>query len=225
MADRIYLSNIAKAWPVERQEHMLVSVKTEAIYKDSKLSAAKRAARDRKALVHLFGEEGALRPASPRPGETDTLHVASLAVLGWSQLDFQAVMLAAQARQTNIRAHHEDLTIAWDCDGPARLAAGEIFDRSRMRAQRTATGGHEAAAQARRADTARRAALIREDWSRREHTTLELLLRAGPRKGVAMAHQLAVRELGKRSTMQNLYDTQQKRAASRAAKELQDAIA
>lgn len=193
MADRIYQSNISKAWPFERQAKVLGEHKT-PVYRDELSGAALK----RRDTSMLFERAAMLRSTSRRSGEV--IRVASLAVLAMSVRDLAEVLSGAAARLATIEAVAENFSIPPDPPVAILAQAIHAWEKARQRA-RTEGGilaGSRVAAERARARTAAALALVQEDWSRptAEVSTAELVERSG------LSYKTLWEHLGKRSKAQ-----------------------
>ncbi len=204
MATKAYISNIAPAWPVERQEKLL-SCEVEgwddvSVYRDILLPRRLRA-RD---PAHLEERRQMLRPTG-RP-RMDIIYVATLAVLAWRSTDFEDVLRAAEARRATIVAINTGKRIALDAP---REEAIEAFRLARANVQREAAAksGAVISKEKRRAASDAKIGLIRELWPKpsKEWSTATLLAMAG------LSRNTVQERLGKRPIAQYLHQRALKR--------------
>lgn len=226
MPTRIYLSNISRHWPIERQEKLLDEMipewrKLTAIYRDMP-SAAKRKVHAPDALPER--DRALLRAVgTPRP---ETIVVAALPVLAFGAVDLNGVLAKAERRGATIRAlYPSDRHIPPDASKAEVHAAVEELNNAKKRPYggRLAVEGRAASLVSRKANIEERLAKIRDLWVLKTHTTKELgviagHVRDGHRKSVPMAHATMVLHLGRREEAQNMHEARVKTAAARAAR-------
>ena len=206
MDQRDYLSNIATAWPLDRQRETL-GEQDRAYVDELRPAALKR--RDQADLERLAE---LLRPASRRTPET--VRVASFDVLAWTWQDFADVIAAAHRRNATLRALDTGAEIPPDATPDVVAEAIQAFARA-TRSRGLVKSRPEIAAE-RKADTLRRIGIIRPFWHLRQPATRELLAMAGSPKhpmapGTAKAH------LGSRPKVQADYEREQASEPGRAA--------
>jgi hypothetical protein len=210
MPDRVYLSNIARTWPIAAQEALLAKAApgwpNVPTYRDI-LLPAKRRGQSREAMTE---RASMLRATSRRP-QDEVIYVASLAVLAWDAGDFGSCLAAAAKRQATIVALDTGRRV------PPHVGADDWAEATKeflaKRRSSEAGGGRKVGAEAskkvRMEDAQQRADSIRPDWTRNDIPTGELLLRAGKRRKIGgksvvvpMAYATAVRYLGHRPEAQ-----------------------
>lgn len=128
--NRAYLSNISPVWLFERQEALLRAALPSypsdvQVFRDE-VDALTRKARNAKALTQ---RAEMLWPKS-RPRD-ETIHVASLAVLAWTQDDMMLTLTLALARGASVRALDVDLTITASSGPNVLHAAAEAFAKGK----------------------------------------------------------------------------------------------
>lgn len=197
---RAYASNIAAAWPIERQAELLAG--RGELYRDV---LPRREIKQRRPVA-LVERADMLRPTARRTSET--IHVASLVCLAWDAVDLMDVFAKAAARHATVVALDTGQEIPPTGDVSVYKDAVEAFAAGKRRA-RTAAGrerGWKVAAENKRKETEVRLKLIADDWGKpeREVGTKELLVRAG-RGGRPMAYTTAIRYLGSRLKAQRAY--------------------
>jgi hypothetical protein len=219
---RAYLSNIVRIWPVDEQERVHAAGTpgwpNVAIYRDE-VKPAWRRAHSAEALI----QRGFMLRKTSRRGGAERIYVAALCVMAWSSEDWMHCMAALDARNATVIALDTGREIPPGATQAQRAEAFSEFLAGRRRAQ---TGesrkvGAKISAERKKADSARRADLIRADWPLRIVSTKDLLLRAGTtRKGggreriVPMAYSIAKRHLGPRPEAQEAHE----RALAREAR-------
>lgn len=162
---RVYLSNIAPGWPIERQEAVLDAKlpgwRDMAIFRDDDVTVRQRRERDPEALG---GRIAALRP-STRASVTD-LHVAALPVIAWNAEDFRFVLTKLGAGNYALVAHETGTRIEPRPSKAIREAAVEEFKATRKRASEEASRlkGAAVSAAKRRATTDAGIARIEDRW-------------------------------------------------------------
>ena len=164
-----------------------------------------------------------LQPTSRKT--TETILVASPPCFAWDVRDFSgALAAAAKNRRATVIFLDTGLEVPPDAGVAVVHQAIEAFDKARRRAQ-TEPGrikGWIKAVENRKADTNRRLNLIRIDWKLRQHTTQELLQRAG-KDGKPMARNTAIHHLGDRKKEQKKWEDHQMYLARKEAKHEQQA--
>jgi hypothetical protein len=210
MNDRVYISTISPAWTVHRQREMLAAVLAgphTPVYEDAVSVRARKAHRGTD-----LEERGQMLRPSGRQASGEVIHVASLSALAWDPADLVVVLAAAAGRRATVRVHDIGMVIP-PADAMALAdAAVQAFIESRRNAQ-TEPGrllGNKVAAANKRAGTAAKIAMIRDDWPLRAVKTTDLLMRAGITYVTAAAH------LGSRPRAQAAYE---RKVARKAAKE------
>lgn len=186
-----------------------------AIYRDE-LTPRHRRSHSTEALT----ERATMLRPTHRRGGTETIYVATLAVMAWTPEDWMDAMAAASARNASVVALDSSRIIPPNAGAADFTEALKEFMAGRRRSQ--TSDGRRAAAEVlaarRRVDVVARCKLIEEDWKGRVVATVDLLLRAGRTpKGrshvVPMAYATAVQILGKRPTAQKMRDAKIKRYA------------
>ena len=207
--ERGYISNMHPGSSIAAQREAMAGV--DPIYVDELGPAARR----RKDTAALKQRAVLLRPTSRAAGET--IKVLGLPVLARGTLDLVDVLAKAAARNATILVMDTGLTLAPGADAATVHQAAADLEKA-WRSPGLGKG-RELAGERKIADTMRRIELIRADWPKpdAEFTTPELLLRAGPRKGVMMAPATAKRHLDSRPEVQRAYAIEQAREAGRAA--------
>jgi hypothetical protein len=224
---KVYRSNIAKSWSIERQaavlSERLAGLKVAASYEDI-LSPAKLKARHPGDLHER--NDAALRRTGRRVNHGEELHVASLACLAWDAVDLAGALAAASARNATVVAADAGLEIppGYGPDMAVRIA--EAFRDAKLRNQ-THPGrsmGYQIAATLRREETAARIEKIRPFWHLRSPSTAELLRVAAGRDGTPMAPATAKTHLGSRKKAQQNYERKlaRERRTAEAEKALSD---
>ena len=195
---KCYISNLSGEWSRERQLEVLGDIADDTSIHFDKLGAIakkeKRASalKDRDALLASF-----------RAGEGDELHVASWPCLVVGPDD--QITLTAETDRLGVTIVVHDIAMRIEPgSAPTRIKAARDALANAKRSRDTETA-REAAMRRRRERTQARAAKIKEDWPKRDHTTEELLIRAGER-GKPMAYITARNFWGKRPEMQALRD-------------------
>lgn len=223
MTIKIYLSNIAPGWSIQRQKEMLterVSGCSDAPTYVDLVPPAKRKAHSPASLINRTQ----LLRETERQGSVEAIIVASLACLAWGQTDFLQCIKAASSRGATIIAANTGRRIAPDAS-PADVAdAAQEFVAQR----RTAKGGpagHLVSA-ANRSSEAKTAALsIRDRWEQptKLYPTDPLLAAA------KICRNTANQYLGKRPDAQRAYQNRMAQAARnqkrRTRVELQEQLA
>ena len=178
MAQRRYLSDLSKAWPVESQRAVIREASGCADMPEywDRLTRRKR---QRPKPEDLEERADMLRPTSRRGGET--IWVAALGCLAIDREDLARVIAAASARRATLHVPGDELVIP--PDPPAALwvdihAAWERRRRQGLHASGRAKGA-EAALSKRRAATAAGVEAVKDDWGNLAVTTAELTRRAG----------------------------------------------
>lgn len=208
MAKKAYLSTIHPAWSLERQRALLgPDAGTEYVDEFGPVHRKRRdpaVLKDRAAL---------LRPTS-RQDADDLISVAAPSCFAFSPDDFSAALAAAATRGATVRFLDTGTEI------PPRPETQLVDQVARQFAVALRRRGlhhtREEIAEQRRKDTLRRIALIADDWPKREHSTQDLLARAGTKKH-PMAPATAKDHLGSRPEMQRNYDRERAREAGRRA--------
>jgi len=180
MITRIYLSNIAPGWPVDRQKELMAArvpgwpdVPT---YVDL-LSPAKRKAHVPTSLV----QRAELLRATSRPGSAEEIVVASLGCLAWEQADFLQCVAAASQRGATIIALDTGRRIEPTASPSAIADANQEFLARRRSKGGSGPAGYLVSA-GRRAANAEAAAMgIKDRWSlpTKDYPTDDLLAEAG----------------------------------------------
>lgn len=215
---KVYISNISKAWPVDRQERLIAEKIPEwpdvPTYRDD-LSAAKRRGQSREAMA----ERGyLLKPASPR---SEVIAFASWPVLAWDTKDLGECWSAAKARGATLMALDTGAVLGPDSGADEWMAVSEDFVAKKRSAE--AGGGRRIGAAAsvkvRTEDVARRIALIKDDWPKPWPPTPELLQRASRERKIGrktvlipMAYSTAAKALGPRPKAQAAFQASLARA-------------
>ena len=177
---RVYISNISKLWPVERQREVLANAEGTAklsVYED------KLTRRGLQARTPDLLEERAdmLRPTSRKTGET--IYVASLAVLAFGAADLVNVLAAAAARRATIEVVADSLTIPPNAPAAVMAEVMAAWERAKRRAltEGGRLAGIRVAAERRRAKTAAALDKVRDDWGKpsSEVSTAALIERSG----------------------------------------------
>jgi hypothetical protein len=162
---RVYLSNIAPGWPIERQEAVLDAKlpgwRKMAIFRDDDVTVRQRRERDPEVLG---GRIAALRPTT-RTSVTD-LHVAALPPLAWGADDFRFVLTKLGAGNYALVAHETGTRIEPRPSKAVRDAAVEEFKATRKKASDEASRlkGAAVSAEKRKAATDVGIARIEERW-------------------------------------------------------------
>ncbi len=166
----------------------------EDVLKKSQLEAARRS----RTGAQLEQRAWLFRPTSRTSPET--IHVASLVCFVFSPMDLGRVLAGAATRNATIIAHDDNLVIPPNPPADLISKALQSLDTAKRRAAGQLTGmkGYQVSVANRLSDTARRIELIRGDWARREHPTVELLARAGRSEGKPLSYTTAVAKLGTR---------------------------
>lgn len=170
----VYLSNLAAAWPVERQRELLAAhvpgwpkVPT---YSDL-LSPVQRKAHS---LASLTGRRDMLRRAA------NEIVVAALPCLGWDQVeDFLQCLAAIQARGATLVALDTGRRTAPDASPDEIAEAAREFVKGR-RASRGGPAGSQVSAERREAEANDAAMRIKDRWRlpTKDYPTDELLAEA-----------------------------------------------
>lgn len=212
MAHRIFMSNISKAWPRERQLSVLGGAaidKGAPTYEDV-LSRRGLQSSDPDLMVD---RATMLRPTSRRSAET--IWVASLAVLARTAEDLAKVFAAAAARHATIVSVSEGLSIPPDPHSAVLAQAHAAWKRGRLKAQTEGgrLAGVRISAEKRRAKTAAALDKVREDWGRPsdEVPTAALIERSG------MTYKSLHEHLGPRKKAQKKQLLREQRAAKKEA--------
>lgn len=224
---RAYLSNIVRLWPLDQQEAMHAKGTpgwpSVAVYRDEVKPVARKAHSSEALSERAF----MLRKTSRRSGD-EHVYVASLCVLAWAPEDWMQCMAALADRNATVVALDTGRVLPPDASQTERAEAFSEFLAGRRRAQ-TGEGrkvGAKISADRKKADSARRADLIRDDWPLRTVATKDLLLRAGTTRsgGVTpMAYSIAKRHLGPRPEAQAAHERALQREARKRELE-QEAI-
>ncbi len=208
---RAYISNISGAWPVERQEQLLKGFTD--IYRDELTKAQIK----RRRTDELADRRRMLRPSSR--DQPDRISIAAWPCFAWDTEDLLVALGHAAEKHVTIVCLSDGIEVEPFQGMPNLGRVVEAF-RNAKRGARTEPGrqkGTDVAAERRRADVARRIALIADDWPKREHTTKELLLRAGTNPKTPMAYATAMKFLKARPKVQRAYEVKNERAAHRKA--------
>lgn len=215
---KVYISNISKAWPVDRQEKLIAEKIHEwpdvPTYRDD-LSAAKRRGQSREAMA----ERGyLLKPASPR---SEVIAFASWPVLAWDTKDLGECRAAAQERGASLMALDTGVILTPEATAGEWQAVVEDFLAKKKSAE-VGGGpriGAAASVKVRTEDTARRIALIKDDWPKPWPPTPELLQRAARERKIGrktvlipMAYSTAAKVLGPRPKAQAAFQASLARA-------------
>ncbi len=189
---------------MERQRDMLDGLGSlyEDVLRKSKLEEARRS-RTGKQL-----EQRATLLAPTSRATPETIHVASLVCFVLSPMDLGRVLVAAAERNATVMVHDDGLVIPPNPTAEVVSKALQSLDTAKRRAAGQLSGlkGYQVSVANRVVDTARRAELIRNDWALRDHTTHDLLARAGRKPGQPMSYNTAVKLLGKRERQQKKLD-------------------
>lgn len=200
MHARAYLSNISPSWPIEEQEKLLAARVPGWPIPTFTDRLKPRALRSREP-EKLTERAGLLRPTGrPEAGE---VHVATLAIMAWRQLDFRDVLVALGARRESLVAHEEGRT--FDLTTPEGMAeAFAMFPVSRTDSGRRKgrLRGVEAAAAAKLADSKADADKIRHRWGVEGYTATGLCAEVG-RSFQTMKRHLGLWEHAKRKRARN----------------------
>lgn len=162
---RVYLSNIAPGWPVERQEAVLDAKlpgwRKMAVFRDDDVTVRQRRERNPEALG---GRIAALRPTA-RSRVTD-LHVAALPPIAWGADDFRFVLTKLDAGNYALVAHETGTRIEPRPSKAIREAAVEEFKATRKKASEEASRlkGAAVSAEKRRAATDAGLDCIKDRW-------------------------------------------------------------
>jgi len=177
MSTRAYLSDVSPWWTMERQEAALADVLPGAtVFRDELDARARRG----HSVASLTARAAMLRPTG-RQLAGETIHVASLAVLGWSEDDVRAVLATMAARGTV-------LVSSEGIDGEP-LEAWRVAKR-RSRLEGAALLGSSVSAERRKAASAAAVAIIKPYWplSSAEYPTASLLTKCGLSLNTVKAH-------------------------------------
>lgn len=181
MTVRVYLSNIAPGWSVQRQKELLAEhvpgwpdVPT---YVDL-LSPAKRKAHSPSSLTQRTD----LARGTWRQEDVEAIVVASLAIPAWEQVDFLQFVAAVSTRGATLIALDTGRRIAPDAS-PTEIADAVQEFVARRRAAKGSTGmaGYLVSAERRSADAKAGAMRIKDRWElpTKDYPTDELLAEAG----------------------------------------------
>jgi hypothetical protein len=173
---KAYLSEVSPWWTMERQETALADVLLGArVFRDV---LDVRACRSHQP-ASLVQRAAMLRTTTR--GGSETIHVASLAVLAWGEDDMRAVLAAMAARGAVLvssEGYQGDPLIAWHAA------------RKRSRLEGAALKGSAVSAERRRAASMASARLIEDRWplSSTTHPTKVLLAECGLSLNTVKAH-------------------------------------
>lgn len=211
---KAYASNISPGWPLEAQKVALADAGTLYIDEISK------AGRNRRLPAELKNRATMLRPTGRLVG-SETITVQSLRCLAWTSADLVNVLAAASARHATIVVLEPAMTIPPVPGAQVWQEAVEQWQqtRSRLYSGPDRKKGFQVSIENRAKETARRIALIREDWPKRQHPTKVLLERAAGKDGKPMAVNTAVLHLGKRPQAQRRHDMQLERLAEKVKRD------
>ena len=175
MVARAYISNIAMGWPVKRQTDLLAT--HVAGWPNVPTYCDMLDARTRKthSPTDLTQRAVMLRPTA-RHRDTETIYVASFAVLAWGKDDFAAVMEAVEKRGATL--------VALDgSDAPSVPA----FAAARVQAARRQAreNGTKAAAERRAAEAKARVRAHLDAWRNPALATADVLERMGVSRNTA----------------------------------------
>jgi len=195
---RVYLSNIAPGWPIERQEELLDEALPgwrELVVLRDVMTVRQRRARVPKTLV---GRSQALRPSTravPTP-----LHVAALPVMGWGSDDFRSVLAALAGGNCMLISHETGTTIQPGAAEADRERAVQEFVTRRRKASKEVSRikGAQVSADRRRARTKAGAERIRDRWGNRAEWKTKDLLREAGAPGRPLSYNAVVGHLGGR---------------------------
>ena len=197
MAVRAYISNIARGWPVAKQEAILADWvpgwPNVTVFRDI-LDARTRQAHQ---AVDLVNRAAMLRPTSSKLGG-EVIYVASLAVLAWSKSDFTKVLSDTARRGATIQA----LDGADVPSAPGFMAAK--VEGSRRQARQNGT---RIAADRRAAEAEAKAMPFKERWRDKTERTADLLAEMG------LSRNTASKYLGRRELVLKRVEAQLKRKA------------
>lgn len=206
---RAYTSNISPIWRFDRQEALLRAAlpgypKGVEVFRDEMDGRVRRGRKP----ASLYHRAEMLRATTKRRGEI--VHVATLAVMAWTQDDLLEALTLALARGVTVRALYDDLTIQPDA-GPDVLHAAVVAFAKGRKAGSAFIGGKisgEAKEAVARAKAQRIADIYgmptdKMSWS-------ELIRVSG------LVRNTIIKHLGKRPAAQLIYEANRKRAVARA---------
>ncbi len=177
MSKCAYLSDISPWWTMERQETALADVLPGAtIYRDH-LDARARRAHD---PASLQARAGLLRPTQALARD-ETIYVASLAILAWSEDDMRAVLNAIASRGAK-------LVSSEGIDSDSLEAWRQAKRQSRL--EGAALRGSAVSAERRKAASLAGVALIKPFWPlpSKEYPTASLCEKSGLSLNTVKAH-------------------------------------
>lgn len=198
MTDKSFTSNLAAAWPIDRQEKLLrqrvPGWSKIAHYKDE-LSAAKRKALDASGM----DQRGDMLRATRR---RDVIYVASLACLSVHEADLFDFLFDVGQRGGTVMVLDIDLEI------PPGSITREARDsvkalRATKRRAQTEPGrekGYKVAAERREAEARAKAEPFRDRWNRRDDKTPDLLVE------MDLSYNTAAKYLDKRPVAQRKFE-------------------
>jgi hypothetical protein len=205
MAILVYMSDVSPWWTMDRQEATLADVLPGAtVFRDA-LDRRQRRAHTPDSLV----QRAMMLRSTARSQNNEVIHVASLAVLAWSEADLREVLDAIKARGAVLVSSegiNGDLVAAW------------AAVRRQSRLEGAALRGSAVSAERRKAASEVAVKLIAGDWPlpSKDHPTAELLARCGLSLNTVKAH------LGPRPIAQYKHRLKQARKARTTRKEAHD---
>lgn len=208
---RAYLSNISPIWRFDRQEALLRDAlpgypKNVDVFRDE-LDVRKRQRREALALAQ---RAIMLRATTGKRGET--VHIASLAVLAWTQDDMMQALTLALARGATVRVLDEALTIPPNVGPDILHEAAKAFTKGRKAG--SAFIGGKISGEAKAAVARAKAEKIRGVYGMptEQMPWAELLRISGLTRNTIIKH------LGPRKPHQVTWLSNQKRAAARTGR-------
>ena len=220
---KVYLSNIATAWPDERQKALIpVPMNDQTVFADMKLSKVTK--KDRGKLLEALKDRRQLLRTANMAG--DEIHVASLACLVVDRRDLLDFASQCAKCGVTIIAYHGDVRIEPQSGTVLLAEASDQLMKDR-------TGGateksRAAAAELKKQQTRDRLALVELDYKQREMTMTEIRIKAGTKRGrkiAPMAPSTLLKAFGNRVKAQKAHEAELFRLARIAEAKAQKAAA
>lgn len=208
MSNRHYLSDVSPWWTEARQREVLArsphGVSDGQTFYDALTTTERRAHRPES----LVERASMLRPTTRR--SADTIFVASLAVLAWTQEDLLVVWERIAQRGATLVSEDDQMAFSPGTTGESLTKAWREA-RAKSRLEGSARRGARISGAKRRAAADEAVEKIRDRWGlpSSEVSTAELLREAGVSRNTVNAR------LGGRETAQRRYAAAQKRKAKR----------
>lgn len=177
---KIYISNIAMGWPIERQKDLLASQVADwpqvPTYVDL-LPPAKRKTHIASSLI----QRAELLRETGRPENVETIIVASLACLAWEQSDFLKCIAAISQRGATLVALNTGRRIVPDASPTEMAEANEEFLAGRRSKSLVGLLGYKVSAERRSTAALEGAKRIKDRWvlPTKDYPTDALLEEAG----------------------------------------------